>query len=217
MTGLAAFGVLAAGLLLSGCSTGGTGTRDEGAAVHVPAVQGAPTPTTSASAPARTVEPVSLLRKDPKVNARIKADLKPCAGDAYPLDTSYGNLTGSAAADVVINVMTCEDSVGIATYVYRAKDGDAGGGYENVFAAEEPAVYATIDRGELVVTQQIYAGDDSVSYPSGEEVITYSWAGSAFNERFRVRNSYSKAVGKGGMEVPAVPAVPASPVPAPDD
>ncbi|MFJ5227657.1 hypothetical protein [Streptomyces sp. NPDC088400] len=260
-------GLAAICLLTTSCSTGGTGTRDEGAAVNTPAERSGPTPRVTASSPAATtVEPVSLLRGDPKVSKRIKADLKPCSGDAYPVDTSYGDLTGGPAPDVVINVMTCDDSVGIATYVYRAKsdansdandsndgpgaaeansaDGtnsrdDAGssdgandakgsdsesraagagsasgksparvasgadGTYQNIFATEEPAVYATIDRGELVVTQQVYGKRDPVSYPSGEDVVTYSWADSKFTERYRVHNDYSRAVGNGDVHAPA--------------
>ncbi|MFD5035310.1 hypothetical protein ACFVWX_00100 [Streptomyces sp. NPDC058220] len=193
MAGLAAFCVLAAG-----CSTGGTGTRDEGAAVTSPVERGGPTASVSAPPPATTVDAVSLLKHDPKVGVRIKADLKPCAEDTYPVDTSYGELTGGTAPDVVVNVMTCGDSVGIGTYVYRETNEH----YENVFAAEEPAVYATIDRGELVVTQQVYAKGDPVSYPSGEDVVTYSWSGTKFTERYRVRNNYSKAVGNGDGYAP---------------
>lgn len=255
-------GLAAICLLTTSCSTGGTGTRDEGAAVNAPAERSGPIPRVTASPAATTVEPVSLLRDDPKVSKRIKADLKPCSGDAYPVDTSYGDLTGGPAPDVVINVMTCDDSVGIATYVYRAKseansdandanhgtgaaeanstDGtnsrddtgssddangsdsesgaaDAGsasgkspadiargadGTYQNIFAAEEPAVYATIDRGELVVTQQVYGKRDPVSSPSGEDVVTYSWADSKFTERYRVHNDYSRAVGNGDVHAP---------------
>ncbi len=60
-------------------------------------------------------------------------------------------------------MLTCGDAVGIGTYVYRRKDD---GAYENVFALEEPAVYAAIDRGDLLVTKQRYAKDDPVAYPS---------------------------------------------------
>lgn len=196
-TALAALAAL--GLLASGCATGGTGTRDEGAAVTYPVERGVPTPGVSAPTPAKTVDAVALLRKDPAVSSRIKADLKPCAEDAYPVDTSYGNLTGGTAPDLVINVMTCGDSVGIGTYVYREKNEE----YQNVFATEEPAVYATIDRGELVVTQQVYAKGDPLSFPSGEDVVTYRWADTKFSERYRVRNDYSRAVGNGDGVAPA--------------
>ncbi|MFI5757900.1 hypothetical protein [Streptomyces sp. NPDC051569] len=193
MAGLAAFGVLAAG-----CSTGGTGTRDEGAAVAAPVTRNTPAPTASRAPAARTVDPVSLLRHDPRVSERIKADLKPCAEDAYPVDTSYGRLTGGTVPDVVINVMTCGDAVGIGTYVYRVEDDR----YENVFTSEQPAIHAAIDRGELVITQEVYAKGDPLSYPSAEEVVTYSWTGDTFGERFRVRNDFSPTVGHGDVSVP---------------
>ncbi|QXE35357.1 hypothetical protein KQY30_14850 [Streptomyces sp. GMY02] len=200
MAGLAAFCVLA-----TGCSAGGTGTRDEGAAMTTPVERGIPAPQSASPepSPARTVDAVALLRHDPKVSRRIKADLKPCAEDAYPVDTSYGNLTGGTAPDVVINVMTCGDAVGIGTYVYRSQNHR----YVNVFANEQPAVYSTIDRGALVVTQQVYAQGDPMSYPSGEDVVTYSWGNAKFSERYRVRNSYSRAVG-GGVKATPVPLAP---------
>lgn len=196
---LALIAIVAFGLFAIG-STSGTGTRDEGAAA-VATVEPATPPTDTASAfPDAAVDPVELLRRDPKVSGQVKADLKPCAEDAYPVDTSYGNLTGGTAPDVVVNVMTCDDAVGLGTYVYRESDRRR---YENVFAAEEPAVYATIDRGELVVTRQVYAKGDPVSYPSGEDVVTYGWADTEFTERYRVRNNYSGAVGNGPADAPA--------------
>jgi hypothetical protein len=120
-----------------------------------------PTPETAAPPPGGTVSPVRLLKQDPTVSRRIISRLKPCTGGSYPVDTSYGNLTGGSAPDVVVNVLTCGDAVGIGTYVYREKNEK----YENVFAAEEPAVYATIDRDELVVTRQVYARGDTSLRP----------------------------------------------------
>ncbi|WP_041986255.1 hypothetical protein [Streptomyces sp. AcH 505] len=202
-SGTALAGLAAFGLLTTGCSAGGTGTRDEGPAAPAPLERGVPTPSVSASPPPKSVDAVALLRRDPAVSERVKAGLKPCDKDAYPVDTSYGDLTGSTAHYVVVNVMTCGDAMGVGTYVYREDPADTlTGGYRNVFAAEEPAVYATIDRGELVVTQPVYAKGDSVSYPSSEDVVTYAWTNTKFTERYRVRNSYSRAVGGGGLDEP---------------
>ncbi|MCF3123225.1 hypothetical protein IPZ68_26480 [Streptomyces arenae] len=186
--------VAALGLLLSACSTGGSGARDEGPAHSEPVVSSAPSPSGSASAslPAKKIDAVRLVKNDPKVSPDIKRDLKPCTGNAYPIDVTYGNLTGGPSADVVVNVQTCADAVGIGSYVYRAQ-GDT---YENVFSAEEPAsVYAEIDRGDLVVTKQMYEKGDSVAYPSGEEVITYHWSSNRFTETQRTRSDFSNAVG----------------------
>ncbi|MFE7755151.1 hypothetical protein [Streptomyces sp. NPDC057429] len=195
-------GLLTFGLFCAGCSTGGTGTRDEGPAATQPVARATPSTTvpTGTAKPAARVDAVPLLKADPEVSGRIRNDLKPCAGDEYPVDTSYGTLTGGPAADVVVNVMTCGDSVGVGTYVYRER---TDGSYENVFAAEMPAVYGTIDRGDLVVTTQVYGSKDAVAYPSGEDVITYRWAATRFTETDRVHNDFNRALGSGEGDLPA--------------
>ncbi|AWL39137.1 MULTISPECIES: hypothetical protein [Streptomyces] len=199
--GAATAGLVAVGLLCAACSTGGTGTRDEGPAGTQPVAQvsaSAATPTGTAK-PAPRVNAVQLVKGDPEVSLRVRNDLKPCTGDEYPIDTSYGTLTGSSAPDVVVNVLTCGDSVGIGTYVYRQT---GNGGYVNVFATEIPAVYGTIDRGDLVVTTQVYGAKDAVAFPSGEDVITYRWASGRFAETDRVHNDFNRAVGNGQGALP---------------
>ncbi|MCE7551831.1 hypothetical protein LZG43_18045 [Streptomyces thermodiastaticus] len=190
----------AAGLLLSGCGTGGTGARDEGPAdassVAVPPAASIPS---TGESPQPAVNAVQLVKNDPNVSASVKQGLKPCAGDQYPVDVSYGKLTGGSVDDVVINVLTCDDAVGMGSYVYR----EHGGRYENVFRAEEPPVYAEIDRGDLVVTKQVYEKGDPVSNPSGDDVITYRWSGNAFVKVFSTHNEYSKAVGGSPTVAPA--------------
>ncbi|WP_326698189.1 hypothetical protein OG909_13060 [Streptomyces sp. NBC_01754] len=187
-------GLLALGLLCGACSAGGTGTRDEGPAGTRPVAQVTP----SAALPGGTATPVprvnavQLVKGDPKVGLRVRNELKPCTGDEYPVDTSYGTLTGGTAPDLVVNVLTCGDSVGLGTYVYQR---DENGSYGNVFAAEIPAVYGTIDRGDLVVTTQVYGAKDTVAFPSGEDVITYRWATDRFDETDRVHNDFNRAVG----------------------
>ncbi|MFF3451379.1 hypothetical protein ACFYXJ_30015 [Streptomyces sp. NPDC002667] len=199
--GSAAAGLAALGLFLTACATGGTGARDEGPAGTdgvpkgssiKPVVSGSPP-----KAPER-VDAVKIVKNDPAVSAAVKRDLKPCVADEYPVDVSYGKLTGGAANDVVINVMTCADAVGVGSYVYREQNGR----YQNVFKAEEPPVYAEIDRGDLVVTQQLYKKGDPVSYPSSEEVITYGWSSTRFVEQSRIHNDYSNAVGGSNSPAP---------------
>nr|WP_203614480.1 hypothetical protein [Streptomyces rochei] len=189
---------VALGVSLSGCGAGGTGARDEGPA-HAEAVEGAasPSPVASPSKVPERVDAVRLVKTDPKVSAEVKRELKPCVGDQYPVDVSYGKLTGQSAEDVVVNVLTCGDGVGVGSYVYREEDG----AYQNVFQAEEPPVYAEIDRGDLVVSKQVYEKGDSVSSPSSSIVITYRWASDRFAEEYRTHNDYSNAVG--GMPSPA--------------
>ncbi|MCL7365104.1 MULTISPECIES: hypothetical protein [Streptomyces] len=193
---------VALGVSLSGCGTGGTGARDEGPA-HADAVGGpASSPEPAAKdVPSKVpdrVDAVRLVKADPKVSPEVKRSLKPCVADEYPLDVSYGKLTGGSADDVVVNVLTCGDAVGVGSYVYREKDG----GYQNVFKAEAPPVYAEIDRGDLVVTKQVYDKGDPVSSPSGENVTTYRWSSNRFAEEYRTHNDYSKAAGNAPTPAP---------------
>ncbi|MER6446377.1 hypothetical protein ABT227_14435 [Streptomyces venezuelae] len=188
-----------------GCATGGTGLRDGGPArteAVAKATPSGPAPEESASAasgrPLKKVDPVGLLMKDPKVSSEVKRDLKPCSGKEYPVDVSYGRITGSPVVDIVVNVLSCADALGRGTYVYRAD----GATYENVFSDEQPPVYAEIDRGDLVVTKQVYGKSDALAFPSGEDVITYRWNGEKFTEQDRVHSEYSNVVDGGVQPAP---------------
>ncbi len=191
-----------------GCATGGTGLRDGGPARTEAVSRTTPSGTSPEDSSAasgaasgqalKKVDPVALLMKDPKVSNEVKRDLKPCSGKEYPVDVSYGKVTGGPVADIVVNVLSCADALGRGTYVYRAD----GGAYENVFSDEQPPVYAEIDRGDLVVTKQVYGKSDALAYPSGEDVITYRWNGEKFTEQDRVHSEYSNVVDGG---VPPAP------------
>ncbi len=188
-----------------GCATGGTGLRDGGPArteAVAVATPSGPAPDDSVSAssgrPLKKVDPVGLLMKDPKVSTEVKRDLKPCSGKEYPVDVSYGKITGGPVVDIVVNVLSCADALGRGTYVYRSD----GATYENVFSDEQPPVYAEIDRGDLVVTKQVYGKSDALAYPSGEDVITYRWNGEKFTEQDRVHSEYSNVVDGGVAPAP---------------
>jgi hypothetical protein len=191
---IAAGAALAAlALFVTACGTGGTGTRDEGPA-HASAAVGAvdsPSPSPSPTSRYRRVDAVSLLKKDPAVSAAVKRELKPCSGDDYPVEATYGDLTGGSVNDVLVNVWVCGDWVGIGTYVYR----DVGGTYKNVFKAEDSPVVAEIDGTDLTVTKQVYDTDDQMSNPSRETVITYRWKAGRFAERYRHETYYSRTGG----------------------
>ncbi|MER6673919.1 hypothetical protein [Streptomyces sp. NPDC000983] len=189
-------------LFLCSCATGGTGARDEGPA-HDESVAGAarvPSASATPSAAGRPgqAEVVRLLKSDPSVSVEVKRDLEPCAADDYPVDTTYGDLTGGPSEDLVVNVLTCGDGVGVGAYVYRGRSGS----YENVFKAEEPPVYAQIDRGDLVVSKQVYEKGDPVSSPSGENVITYRWRDGRFAQEYFWHNDYGTVVGDTPSPVP---------------
>ncbi|MGW4031098.1 hypothetical protein ACWEFL_17570 [Streptomyces sp. NPDC004838] len=204
-------GLAVVGLFTAACSAGGTGVQDEGSAAAQDSAKGggAPSPASpsdGSTAFGREIDPVQLIKNDPQVSKDIKDQLKPCGGAEYPVDTSYGNMTGGTSPDIVINVLSCGDAVGLGTYVYRM----TGQTYETVFVSEEPAVVSEIDRGDLVVTKQVWDKGGSVDEPSGEEVTTYHWSNGKFVRLHWVRNEYRGSVADGGggflQPEPLVPA-----------
>ncbi|SEG88256.1 hypothetical protein SAMN05216223_11922 [Actinacidiphila yanglinensis] len=177
----------------AGCGTTVTGARREGPA---------PTATVKApatSAPALAADPAALagmVRRDTSVSPDVREDLEPCstAGSAasaradepdatYPLDTDSGDLTSGDGPDLVVNVTTCGDGIGIASYVYRM----TGSKYRCVFADERSPVYGSVIDGRLQVVHEVYRTDDAVAYPAGEESVTYAWRGAHF---LQVARSY---------------------------
>ncbi|MER6263273.1 hypothetical protein ABT272_34840 [Streptomyces sp900105245] len=180
--------IAALALFVAACGAGGTGPRDEGPA-HASAVAGAvASPSPSPSEKYRRVDAVDLIKKDPAVSGTVKRELKPCSGDDYPVDVTYGDLTGGSVNDVLVNVTTCGDYVGIAAYVYREENGT----FTNVFKNEESPVYAEIDGADLTVTKQVYDTDNPVSNPSRETVITYGWRSGRFVQTQIHETDYSK-------------------------
>nr|WP_237694916.1 LppP/LprE family lipoprotein [Streptomyces sp. SID5468] len=172
-------------VLVTGCAEGG-GVRVEGPAPTSVKTSVSPSPRPSASP--RNVDALALLTNDPKVGTSTKGALKPCGGHEYPIDTSYGDVTGNSMPDVVINVSTCGDGVGLGSYVYRMENGQ----YVNVFEDEQPPVTIDIDKGDLELTRLVYSNDDPVCCPSGEDVITYHWTGTRFAEISRTHSDYGK-------------------------
>ncbi|MEU9121188.1 hypothetical protein AB0C96_15265 [Streptomyces sp. NPDC048506] len=155
-----------------------------------------PSPTSTAGF--KKVDAVQLMRDDPKVGGDVKKSLyKPCAADEYPVQVTYASLTGNTAPDVIVNVMTCADSVGIGSYVYRKRSG-ARDGYDNVYVNEQPSVTAGVNKGELEISKQTYASGDEVGFPSGEDVLTYHWTNDHFTQYDSYHTDYSKITTDGG-------------------
>lgn len=145
-------------------------------------------PEVSPPGAAQRLDVIALVRQDPQVGAEVKANLVPCAGQ-WPVDIAYGRLTGADASDVIVNVTSCADGKGLGSYVYRES---SSGRYVNVFAEEDDAVYAQIDKSALRVDQQIYLEGDEMCCPTGQDVVTYMWRGGKFAEMDRVYKDYPK-------------------------
>lgn len=182
---IAATSAAMACLAVTGCASTITGARREGPAPT------ATVRTPSSEAPAIASNPAalaSMVRRDSSVSATVREDLIPCAGDGYPLDTDSGDLTSGDGPDLVVNITTCGEGLGIAAYVYRMVDGK----YLDVFADERPPVYGSVADGRLQIVHEVYRTDDQVAYPTGEEAVTYVWRGNRFLEASRSFSDFTE-------------------------
>jgi hypothetical protein len=188
-TGAATAGIAVLGALvaMSGCGES-NGVREEGIAgsADTASVKAYATPSAGA-------DPVKLVKQDVKIAADIREDLVTCdnGDDTYPVDARLGDLTGTGT-DMVVNVSTCADGVGIGSYVYQLKNGK----YRNVFVDEQPPVFAVINgKGQLKVTHAVYEPQDPVWSPSGEDVTTYRWTGTHFSRISSAHRTYKDSHG----------------------
>ncbi|MEV4312585.1 hypothetical protein [Actinocrispum sp. NPDC049592] len=170
-------------LALSGCATAG-GVQVEGAAAQVTPPPSTPPPP-SGSAP--SVDPVSLLRADPKVSAGIKGVLTtPCLVDgSYPAVGRYVDVTLDGKPELLVTVVSC-DAKGPAGWDYRYNLGVYVYNLgvtppTQLFAVEEPGADITPqpDYG-LVVTHLRYKARDKSCCPSDSIDEAFKWTGSAF-------------------------------------
>lgn len=200
----AAMGALTcACVVVAGCGTSATGARREGPAPTVTMK----TPATAA--PAIASDPSALatmVRKDTAVSADVREDLTPCVGDDYPLDTDAGDLTSGDGPDLVVTITTCGDGLGVAAYVYRMVHGK----YQNVFADEQSPVYGSVEDGRLEIIHEVYKTDDPVSYPTGQESVTYAWRSNRF---VQVARSFSDFDAKTPSDKPEPTSTDPVPVP----
>lgn len=173
-------------VVAAGCGSNVTGARKEGPA---PTTSVKPRPTTAPGIARHPAALAGMVREDDSVSQEIREDLTPCDGDDYPLDTASGDLTSGDGPDLVVNVTTCGDGLGVATYVYRKVDDK----YRHVFSDERAPVYGTVDKGLLLISHEIYTSDDPIAYPIGEEQITYAWRGTSFVQVRREKWNYDAA------------------------
>lgn len=203
----AAMGALTcACVVASGCGAAGTGARGEGPAPS-PSARRA---TSAAPAPAIARDKralATMVRRDTGVSEDVREDLTPCAGDDYPVATDSGDLTAGDGPDLVVNVTTCGNGLGVAAYVYRMVNGK----YQNVFADERPPVYGSVQGGRLEIIHEVYKVDDpgfAPSGPTGQESVEYAWRAGHF---VQVARTYADF----GSSTPTVSPEPTSTEPAP--
>lgn len=177
--------------LVTGCATqGGVEVAGRASQVSPP-----PSPPTLPSGTPVSADPVAVLRSDPKVNAKFKANLVPCDGGQYPTDDRYVDLTGDGKAELVVLLFDCPDDrsakasaeglvipyPGYAAYVYD-------------LATEPPTNLLGVEgqsldlvpypgkRNELVLIRTTWSADDDPCCPFDQSVVLYRWNGAKLVE-----------------------------------
>lgn len=181
---------------VAGCATQGGGIEVEGQASQV-----SPPPTLP-SLPSGTpvsADPVAILRADPLVDEKIKAQLTPCATGAYPVDDRYMDLTHDGKAELILTLYQCtvdekgmsEPEIyakglrvqppGYAVFVYNLASEPP----TMLLALEDSAIEVVpskVNTDQLIVIRDRWAARDDPCCPTDQIVSTYQWDGTKLIE-----------------------------------
>jgi predicted small secreted protein len=170
-------------LVLSGCATVGD-VRVEGAAAQVTPPPSTPPPPSGATP---SMDPVAVLRADPKVSAGIKSLLVPCIQDRYPVDARYSDVTQDDVPELIVTVVSCDSKLpagldyhfNLGVYVYNTKTAPL----TDLLSVEEPGVDITPEPDfGLIVSHLRYKARDKSCCPSDSLDVPYKWNGTAFEQ-----------------------------------
>jgi hypothetical protein len=187
-------------MVLAGCATQG-GVEVEGRASQVSPPPS--TPPLPSGTPA-SADPVAILRADPQVNDKIKAQLVPCVDGNYPVDDRYVDLTGDGKAELIVMLYNCvpgpggaplEDGREFKTTVPVVYGGYAGFVYD--LATEPPTRLLTVEdvavdfvvsqkyEQRLMVIRSSWGPRDEPCCPTDQSIVEYRWDGTQFIEEPR--------------------------------
>jgi hypothetical protein len=177
-------------LCLAGCATSG-GVEVAGRASQV---SPPPAPPTLPSGTPVSADPIAVLRADPLVSDKIKAELLPCAGGGYPIDDRYVDLTGDGKVELIATLFGC---------VRQDKDlsprasGAVGYGYAGyvydlattpptrllgVEGSDVDLIPFTGEGNDLAVIRSRYEVRDDPCCPSNQTFVLYRWNGAQLVE-----------------------------------
>lgn len=177
---------------VAGCGVAG-GVEVAGGASQV--TPPPPPPTLPSGTPA-SADPVAILREDPQLDDKLKAEIVPCQNGAYPVDDRYVDLTGDGKAELIITLSQCPSdepepkkgvytqmaigSVGYAVFVYNLASDPP----NRLLTVEDSAVEAVTSKVNvgLIVIRERWGPRDDPCCPTDQVVTTYVWDGTKFNE-----------------------------------
>lgn len=131
----------------------------------------------------RTADLAQQLRDDPRVPASLREVLVACP-DCMTLTTTWRDVTSDGRDDAI---MTFVDSGATwATVIWAIHDGRTAPVFSHV--GRHGAV--TVESGDLVLTRQMYAAEDSECCPSGTPLVSrFQWRDGRFVQVVRTGGS----------------------------
>lgn len=163
------------------------------------ASQVSPPPSTSPlpSGTPASADPVAVLRADPQLDPKIKAELLPCGDGYYPVDDRYMDLTGDGKAELVVTLYSCEPraakveapqgtigiryAYGYAGFVYNLAT-DPPTRLLGVQDAEVTIVSGKDSGASVYVIRTSWGPKDDPCCPTEQMFVQYRWDGSKFVE-----------------------------------
>jgi hypothetical protein len=176
-------------LFLAGCATSG-GVDVAG---HASQVSPPPSPPTLPSGTPVSADAIAVLRADPLVSAKIKTELVPCSGGAYPTDDRYADLTGDGKAELIVTLVGCSREQKGAV-MPSAVPGYGYAGYVYDLATTPPTrllgvegvgvdlIPYTGEGNDLAVIRSRYEARDEPCCPSDQTFVLYRWNGAQLVE-----------------------------------
>ncbi len=187
--GMGRVAALLCALLAAGCATqGGVEVAGRASQVSPPPSE----PTLPSGTPV-SADPVAVLRADPGVNPKVKANLVPCDGGQYPTDDRYVDLTGDGAPELVVLLLDCHDDryakaaeepsvvpyPGYAAYVYNLATEPP----TRLLGVEGQSIDVLPGKGkDLVLIRGTWSSEDDPCCPFDQSVVLYRWNGSKLVE-----------------------------------
>jgi len=169
-----------------------------GVVVQGRASQVSPPPSTSPlpSGTPASADPVAVLRADPLLDPKIKAELVPCGDGYYPIDDRYMDLTGDGEAELVVTLYNCDPRAAKLEQEPGAAGLRYGGwaGFVYDLATDPPTRLLAVQDAEVtIVSGKDFAASvyvirtswgpkDDPCCPTEQTFAQYRWDGTRFVE-----------------------------------
>jgi hypothetical protein len=178
--------------VLAGCGVQG-GVHVEGRASQV-SPPPSTTPLPSGTPP--SADAIAVLRGDPQLDPKVKAELVPCSDGYYPIDDRYMDVTGDGDAELVVTLYSCRPQSPGAVDQRKMVEVGAGGWAAFVYnlTTKPPKRLLAVQDADVTilvakegapgvyVIRSTWGPKDDPCCPTDQRFEQYEWDGTKFVE-----------------------------------